>query len=179
MKKIQNFDFDCFDLIEDAQNAYSFQPALTEKLDNHQREFDEKTILEIVLWKTNRYPTIPEGLIDAINDLRNNYHIEKAKVVLRQLLSSKGFDLPMASTVLRFACPDELQILDQRVYRFIMPEHDRLKAPYNIDEKVEFYFDYVDNLKLVCDKYQIPFSKSDRILYQLDKNLNADIPIKY
>ena len=90
----------------------------------------------------------------------------------------KGYDLPMASTVLRFAVPDELQIIDQRVYRFIKLDKECLNIPYNIDKKVDLYFDYIKQLKIICKDYEIPFSKADRLLYQLDKIYNKDIRLK-
>jgi len=83
----------------------------------------------------------------------------------------------MASTVLRFALPGQFQIIDQRVYRFITPDHDRLKIPHNIDKKVELYFDYLSRLKSICEEFEIPFNKSDRILYQADKIENKNTPL--
>lgn len=106
-----------------ATTEYSYQPKLTKKLDSHSGDFSEQTLLEIALWKTNRYPTITDDLLDDINDLRKGYSEDKARKLLRKLLELKGFDLPMASTVLRFAVPDELQIIDQWVYRFITEEN--------------------------------------------------------
>ena len=178
MKKIYDTLIDS-SIIEEAGKSYKFQSALTIKLDNQVTDFTETTILEIVLWKTNRYPDYNNDLLHSINDLKNNYSIEKAKSVLRTLLNSKGFDLPMASTLLRFACPEQLQIIDQRVYRFIMPNDITLKIPYNIEKKIELYFDYIEYLKIICQKYNIPFRLSDRILYQLDKEINSKFPIMY
>ena len=163
--------------IETADQDYKFQQELTSKLDLHTGDFTEVTILEIVLWKTNRYPEISKSLIEDINRLRSSYSLDKAKALLRRLLLSKGFDLPMASTVLRFACPDQLQIIDQRVYRFITPDNDSLKIPFNIEEKIALYFRYILSLKTLCAEHDIPFHKSDRILYQLDKSENKGIPI--
>jgi thermostable 8-oxoguanine DNA glycosylase len=179
MKKIHQLKDNLNELISKAERNYKFQPILTEKLDNITGNFTDKNILEIVLWKTNRYPEFDDTLIDEINELRNTYSTEKAKTLLKKLLKLKGFDLPMASTVLRFVCPNDLQIIDQRVFRFISEETDVFKKPYNDDKKVEVYFQYIEKLKQICHTYNIPFSKSDRILYQLDKELNADHPIKY
>ena len=178
MKKIQDLtDFSV--AFVKAKNDYKYQPQLTEKLDNHSSDFSEQTLLEIALWKTNRYPTITQELLDAINDLRKNYSAEKARNLLRKLLEKemKGFDLPMASTVLRFAVPSELQIIDQRVYRFIT-ENEFLKIPYNVEQKIDLYFNYIERLKNICKEYNIPFLKADRILYQLDKTHNKNIPLK-
>lgn len=166
------------DKIEKAKGEYKFQKSLTEKLDNHEGLFTEKTLLEIVLWKTNRYPELSESLLDAINDLRSSYAEEKARRLLFQLLDAKGFDLAMASTVLRFACPHELQIIDQRVYRLIYLDN-KLRKTISTEAKVDLYFEYISKLKTVCKNYNIPFFKADRILYQLDKMENKDFPIKY
>ena len=179
INKIYQEGLDLDRLIPVAEKNYKFQPQLTPKLDNHKGDYTETTLLEIILWKTNRYPELPEGLLKEINELRQEFTEVKARVLLRRLLTLKGFDLPMASTVLRFACPDELQIIDQRVYRFIVDGADTFKKPYNDEVKIEMYFKYLQRLKQVCDQYKIPFSKSDRIIYQLDKELNAEHPIKY
>lgn len=166
-------------VIEKARKSYKYQPLLTEKLDQHEDDFSEMTLLEIVLWKTNRYPMISQDLIDDINDLKKIYSEEKAKALLRKMLNKerKGFDLPMASTVLRFAVPKELQIIDQRVYRFITDE-PYLKIPYNVEEKITLYFKYIKKLKEVADQMGVKFEESDRILYQLDKDHNGEISLK-
>ena len=113
--------------------------------------------------------------------MRKNYTEQKAIKLLIKLLDkeTKGFDLPMASTVLRFACPNELQIIDQRVYRLITPEKEYLKIPYNIQEKIELYFDYINRLKDICKINNIEFKTSDRVLYQADKTENKGISIKH
>src|SRR5687768_16817314 len=101
MKKVQDLSDHSAEFIS-ALSKYKYQPNLTEKLDKHEGDFTDITFLEIVLWKTNRYPTITQELIDGINNLRKSYTEEKAKNLLQKLLSKemKGFDLPMASTVL-------------------------------------------------------------------------------
>jgi len=178
MKKLQDLS-DLTEALLTADKEYRYQPNLTQKLDSHLGDFSETTLLEIALWKTNRYPTITQDLLDNINDLRKSYSEEKAINLLRKLLQKemKGFDLPIASTVLRFAVPHELQIIDQRVYRYIT-DKDCLKIPYNIEQKIDLYFEYIEQLKSICQQYDIPFFKADRILYQLDKIHNKDIRLK-
>jgi thermostable 8-oxoguanine DNA glycosylase len=176
MKKLQDLS-DLTAAFITADKEYSYQTHLTQKLDSHSGDFSETTLLEIALWKTNRYPTTTQDLLDDINDLRKIYSEQRARNLLLKLLDLKGFDLPMASTVLRFAVPDQLQIIDQRVYRFIT-DKDCLKIPYNVDQKVDLYFNYIERLKNICNDYDIPFSKADRILYQLDKIHNKDIRLK-
>ena len=177
MKKLQGPIEDWKIKLETALGQYKFQDQLTKKLDAQTEDFTETTLLEIVLWKTNRYPEITSLVLEDINDLRKDYSEEKMVSILRSLLDLKGFDLPMASTVLRFACPDKLQIIDQRVYRFITPDQDSLKNPYNHEKKIKLYLDYLERLRIVCKDYNVPFNKSDRILYQLDKTENKDIKL--
>jgi thermostable 8-oxoguanine DNA glycosylase len=181
MKKIYDQDLNSRfpEEVAKARTDYKFQPELTRKLDALEGEFTETTLLEIVLWKVNRYPQVPPELLTAINDLRKGYTEEKAKALLKIMLDKKckGFDLPMASTVLRFASPEHLQIIDQRVYRFITPGKDKLKLPFNSNKKIELYFEYIKMLKAACEKHGVDFKESDRIFYQLDKIHNKKFPI--
>jgi hypothetical protein len=163
----------------DAETEYNYQGALTYHLDNHTQDFTDRTILEIVLWKVNRYPDLNPDIINEINSLRKSYNEAAAKSLIRKILDLKGFDLPMASTVMRFALPKRFQIIDQRVYRIITPKEDLLKMPHNKDKKVEFYFDYLKRLKEICQQKGIVFSKADRVLYTLDKKENGDVAIRY
>lgn len=173
MKKI----FDIGNLNEElkkAEKEYKYQPELTEKLDGLDGDFTDKTISKIFLWKVNRYPHFKEETLTRLNDLKRNYSIEKAKLILKDILNLRGFDLPMASTILRFLLPNEFQIIDQRVYRLIMKDEDKLKMSSVVDKKVELYFNYLKNLKRICKTYNISFVNSDRVLYQLDKIHNKN-----
>lgn len=158
---------------------FKYQKGLTDKLDNKKGDFTYETMLEIVLWKTNRFPEIDEDLIVKINELRKGYDEYLSNHILTKLLDSKGFDLPMASTFLRFIDSDYFQIIDQRVYRILYGEN--LKIPFSKAKKVELYKKYLIDLKEACITHNIPFSKSDRILYLLDKHpqVNKDQKIKY
>jgi thermostable 8-oxoguanine DNA glycosylase len=165
--------------LKEAKNKYKYQPELTPELDNNSEDFSYTTILEIALWKVNRYPTVTDELIDALNKVRKEPSRENAELVLDLLLSDeyRGYDLPMASTLLRFAAPNYFQIIDQRVYRFIHPEKDSLKLPNTKEEKISLYFKYLDDLHVVCERHAIDFKEADRILYQMDKNLNKSFPL--
>lgn len=88
-----------------ADIEYKYQSQLTKKLDTHSGNFSVQTLLAITLRKTNRYPTISQELLDDMNDLGKECNKYKTKKLLRKLLRLKDFDLPMASTVLRFAVP--------------------------------------------------------------------------
>ena len=158
---------------------FKYQKGLTDKLDNIKDDFTYETMLEIVLWKTNRFPEIDDDLIIKINQLRKGYDESLSDYILIKLLDSKGFDLPMASTFLRFIDSDYFQIIDQRVYRILYGEN--LKIPFSKPKKVELYKKYLIDLKEACIAHNIPFSKSDRILYLLDKHpqVNKAQKIKY
>ncbi|MCU7619121.1 hypothetical protein NZ698_18230 [Chryseobacterium sp. PBS4-4] len=158
---------------------FKYQKELTEKLDAKKDDFTYETILEIVLWKTNRFPEINDDLILKINELRKGYNENLSDYILMQLLDSRGFDLPMASTFLRFISPNYFQIIDQRVYRILYGQN--LKIPFSKPKKIQLYKKYLTDLKESCITYNIPFSESDRILYLLDKHpkVNKEAKIKY
>ncbi len=178
LKKLEGDQEQWTKKITEAEAAYNYLPALTTRLDAHKGEFTEQTVFEIVLWKTNRYPEVDEEIIAGINALRAKYSEFDARVLLKKLLNKHGFDLAMSSTILRFACPQNLQMIDQRVYRLIMPGESYLKHSSNIEVKVELYFNYLHRLKEVCDQYGVPFEKADRILSELDKMENRDVAVK-
>ncbi|MHA7608447.1 hypothetical protein ACV0BM_006280 [Elizabethkingia meningoseptica] len=179
-KEIKSIDY--LDNLQELLNElpeFDYQKELTQKLDAKTDDFTYETILEIVLWKTNRFPKVNNNLILKINELRKNYTEQLSDEILIELLDSKGFDLPMASTFLRFIKPEYFQIIDQRVYRLLYGK--LLNIPFSKPEKIVLYKNYLNDLKKICSNYQIPFSKSDRILYLLDKHpkVNKDIKIKY
>ena len=171
MQKLTHFK-DQPEAIEKARSDYKYQPALTERLLQHEGDFEDINLLEITLWKTNRYPDI-SGLTAALNDLRREYSDEKAKDVLRMMLhpDRQGFQLPMASTFLKFAVPQHCAIIDQRAYRILMDE-DCLKPKGGVEAQVNLYFDYLQKLRETVDEYGITFEEADRVLYQLDKTHN-------
>jgi thermostable 8-oxoguanine DNA glycosylase len=159
--------------IEKAENSYDYQEDLTKELDNITDDLNELDILKIVLWKLNRYVLVNEQLRAAINGLRKNYSINKATIVLETLLDCKGVNLPMASSILRFAAPNHFQIIDQRAYRILTGKP--LQLSKSKSERISLYFDYIRLLHEKCEQYNIPFHKADRILYELDKKANADL----
>lgn len=176
MKKIQDLNPSTDELLE---LEYKYQPKLTEKLDNVKAEFNQELINEIVLWKTNRYAELNTQTLNLINKIdRKAEFVDSALTgeILMELLKIKGIRLPMASTILRFKNPKIYQIIDQRVYRLIYGTELKLKT--NINDNIIQYLDYLIDLKKVCDLYQIPFSESDRILYEYDKIMNLE-KIKY
>lgn len=155
---------------------------MTVKLGNSKSEFNQELINEIVLWKTKRYAELNPANIKTLNLI--NKIEPKAKFIdsaltreiLMELLKTKGIRLPIASTILRFRNPKIFQIIDQRVYRLIYGTELKIKT--NINNNIIQYLDYLTYLRKVCDLYQIPFSKSDRILYEYDKITNLE-NIKY
>ncbi len=87
----------------------------------------------------------------------------------------------MASTILRFKNPNIYQIIDQRVYRIIYGTELKLPlsfSPKSIKTQIDIYLQYLNDLRSVCINKQIEFSTSDRILYNVDKRINKNIPLK-
>ena len=167
---------------EDLQNVnYKYQLELTSKLDGLDDDFNQEIINEIVLWKVNRYSFLDDetfSVLNKINKVDLVLHIELTTEILTKLLNTKGIQLAMASTILRFKNPDIYQIIDQRVYRFVygieMPKYFS-----SIEKQIDFYIEYLQKLKQVCIEKGIDFNLSDRIIYELDKLHNKKVKIKY
>lgn len=164
-------------------DEYNYQPELTRKLDALQADqLDMQTFYEIVLWKLNRYPSIPHDLLGELKEvgrLEPGEH-RQARPVLCKMLRSPGIALPMASTILRFLNPSTFQIIDDRVYRIVHPgkakypsKPQKLTQGY-LSTSSEIYFDYLDALRRIASP-RLPFEQADRILYQLDIKLGNRI----
>ncbi len=160
---------------------YKYQLELTSKLDGLDDDFNQEIINEIVLWKVNRYSFLDDetfSVLNKINKVDLVLDIELTTEILTKLLNTKGIQLAMASTILRFKNPDIYQIIDQRVYRFVygieMPKYFS-----SIEKQIDFYIEYLQKLKQVCIEKGIDFNLSDRIIYELDKLHNKEIKIKY
>ena len=131
--------------ILDNDHNFNYQDELTPSLDSFSGDFDQNKINEIVLWKVNRYAKLNEDVLSLINNIQEtDREIDEnlTKNVLRKLLhkNSKGVQLPMASTILRFKNKYIYQIIDQRLYRSIYPgEILKLKShpsKKNIEENI-------------------------------------------
>lgn len=90
--------------------------------------------------------------------------------------------LAMASIILRYRNPSIYQIIDQRVYRIIY-ENQELKlntylSEKNINYQIDLYLQYLTDLKDVCTSLDIPFDKSDRILFMADRRVNKERKLK-
>ena len=170
--------------LEQRDQEFVYQIDLTAKLDKSTALFDQEIINEIVLWKVNRYASVDNDTIKLLNDIDPNateIDTEKTKKILKNLIQKKGIQLAMASTILRFKNKNIYQIIDQRVYRIIYKDKKlKLKThpnDKNLNEQIDLYFQYLQDLKNVCIKLKIPFDKSDRILFMADKRINQDIPL--
>lgn len=165
---------------------FKYQKELTNKLDGYSDDFNQEIINEIVLWKVNRYAKLPAEAFKLLNKISTNEIIltTEQKDITSQLLfilfKTKGIQLPMASTILRFRNKNLFQIIDQRVYRILYGESLVLK-PYKTEQvikhEIKMYFDYLDKLKGECEKREIPFPESDRILYMADKYYNKSVSL--
>jgi hypothetical protein len=179
MKSIKDTDFQ----LVKPDDEFKYQKGLTNKLDKLTGNFDQATINEIVLWKVNRYAELTPELINQLNSINKTdtkMNEELTRTILRGLLSAKGIQLPMASTILRFKNPKIYQILDQRVFRIIYGE--KLNLGYNqnnkkTEEQIEIYLEYLTYLREVSRKLHIEFELSDRILFMADRRINKDVSL--
>ena len=164
--------------IKEEWKNFDYQKDLTQELDKHRGNFTQETINKIVLWKVGRYAQFDEQAINKINEItgkETEFDADKTREILRLLLDIKGVKLAMASTILRFKNPKIYQIIDQRAYRVIYSQ--RLNIATNVDKAIDLYFEYLINLRAVCQNKNIPFEQSDRILYNADKDINKDIKL--
>lgn len=160
---------------------YNYQPALTEKLDNLKNGIiDEKTLLEIFLWKTDRYPDLDKIDFIKLNSLNSTKpeNFRECEEVLRDLISIKGFGLAMASTILRFRNPQVFPIIDRRAYRVLMDD-DKLSIHHatSIDKQIDIYFNYVEKVHQFVKEKGVDLSIVDRVLYIFDKEANKGTKI--
>lgn len=176
-KTIHNSDF----RVTSEDYEFEYQKELTSKLDNLKEDFDQNTLNEIVLWKVNRYASFSNDLISLINSINPSDTKLNKKIVsniLTILLKTKGVQLPMASTILRFRNPNIFQIIDQRVFRIIYPKETLKISTYtsekNINFQIDLYLKYLEDLKAVCKSLEITFEKSDRILFMADRRINKE-----
>ncbi len=167
--------------ILDSDHEFPYQKKLTEKLDHTTKDFNQEIINEIVLWKVNRYAEIPNKTMNLINTINSDANVldkTLTEKVLKILLNTKGIQLPMASTILRFKNKHIYQIIDQRVYRIIYPKKllklNPSRTEENIKNQIQLYFKYLEDLRNSCDKLSIHFEQSDRILYMADKRINRN-----
>jgi flavorubredoxin len=166
------------------EKEYKYQERVTEFLDEYDEFFDQDHINKIVLWKLNRYSNINQSVMNKINAIEisgNELDESLTREILEELLTTKGFRLPMASTVLRFRNPEIYQILDQRVYRLIYGKPLRLSySKGGIDEQIDLYLEYLRKLKQISDASDdFDFKEADQVLYMLDKRVNEEFNLKY
>ncbi|MBP8849930.1 MAG: hypothetical protein KBG80_05175 [Breznakibacter sp.] len=170
---------DDFEIIEE-DNDFNYQKELTAKLDNFNSDFDQNMLNEIVLWKVNRYAKFDKETLDLLNSIdRDSYELDEKLTmqILRALLNTKGVQLPMASTILRFRNPKVYQIIDQRVYRIINKNLTLKSNRTNINELIDLYLKYLEDLKIVCQVKGLNYKDADRTLYLADKRINKNIPL--
>ena len=159
--------------VQEVMKDYHYQELLTPELDKLDGDFDQNILNEIVLWKVNRYAEVPKTTLKLLNEIKKTDKVVKpelTKKILSALLhkDQKGIRLAMASTILRFKNPSVYQIIDQRVYRYIMNEEMKNNFK-SVDEQIEYYETYLKELRKRCIADSIPFETSDRVYYVLDK----------
>lgn len=174
LKTVRDEDF----IITSDHHLITYQKALTEELDNHITPFTGDLINKITLWKVNRYPEITNETIALINQISKSEMVINetlTKQVLLGLVKTKGIQLPLASTILRFKNPAIYQIIDQRVYRVIYGEVLKLsfyKSVKNFNFQIDLYLKYLKDLHEVTERIGIPFETADRVLYNADRTHN-------
>ena len=166
--------------------GFDYQKKLTKKLDKTKSQFNQELLNEIVLWKVNRYALFNSTLINEINT-NSSWKVlneEKTHEILTSLLKTKGVQLAMASTILRFRNPNIFQIIDQRAYRVIegsplkLSQINETSRDTTINKQIKIYIDYLKKIKKECKKLDIDFDDADRVLYIIDKNINKSVKIK-
>lgn len=178
-------------LIESDRENFVYQKELTERLDELNGDFNQEVLNEIVLWKVNRYVSFDNEIIyqlntnipsiKDINDLKNR---ELTGSILTLLLKTKGIQLAMASTILRFKNPKVFQIIDQRVYRVLygkpiqLTQINESSRDATIQKQIEIYVEYLIKLREKSDNHNIPFAIADRVLYNFDKRINKQVNIR-
>lgn len=175
IKSIKDQDFQ----LEDSDYTFPYQADLTPKLDILNVPFDQGTINEIVLWKLNRYSEPGKetlNLLNQINPESREMDETLTKEVLSRLLATKGIQLSMASTILKFKNKYIYQIIDQRVYRIIYQEKPKTSA--NLSRQIDLYLKYLVDLRQESAVLNIPFEQADRILYMADKRVNNNSKIR-
>lgn len=180
LKTVEDPDFK----LKNEDHSYNYQSKLTEKLDElDNTDFNQEIINEIVLWKVDRYASVDDDTLEQINKIKpetTKLDEEMTRDILMNLLQTKGIQLAMASTILRFRNRNIYQIIDQRVYRIIYKDKLKLKTQpndKNLNDQIDLYIKYLKDLTDVCEKFNIPFDKSDRILFMADKRINKDISL--
>lgn len=167
---------------------YSYQPELTAKIEARLEALTEdeapnrSMLYEMILWKLSRFVWFDDAVLPQLRDARSipSGQHRQAEPLLRALLDAKGARLPMASTFLRFSNPDTFQIIDERAIRMVLPDEE-IPEPYSeartksyLDRCCDLYFRYLDALHAISSD-ALPFSRTDRVLYQLDKELGNGV----
>ena len=166
--------------------GFDYQKELTQKLDKTKSQFNQELLNEIVLWKVNRYALFNSTLINEINTISSwkVLNEEKTREILTSLLKTKGVQLAMASTILRFRNPNIFQIIDQRAYRVIngyplkLSQIKETSRETTIKKQIDIYLEYLDEIREKCKNLDVDFDDADRVLYIIDKNINKSVKIK-
>lgn len=167
------------DKYEKALNDYNYISG-NEIFDRISEETEEDKQIDIinsiVLWKLNRTPFISTETVRLIIKIKDitlenlDERVDDVKKVIIALLESKGVRMPMGSTVLHFYNPNVFPIIDQRAYRELYGKEIPERCKNN--DWVLIYIKYVKDCKAYHETKcpNIPFTRIDQVLYQLDKN---------
>ncbi|MCG7983363.1 MAG: hypothetical protein JAY90_11525 [Candidatus Thiodiazotropha lotti] len=167
-----------FDADADKLNfEFDYNLAETEALGdllNHNPNPTLDDLRRVALWKIDRILDIPEGTIRNLSKLVQtnplSHRSQESRDILQELTDCPGVWYPMASAILKFLRPDIFPIIDVRAYRAL-----KGKRLYPRSYSVDLYLDYVDELKDIASKTNIPFHEVDQQLYCFDREFNQAI----
>lgn len=164
---------------------YDYQIELTKELDISNQPIDQDWVNQVILWKVNRYAKMDEPILSLLQSVQSAAQPDEK--VIGALLSVRGVQLAMASTLLRFCNPNVYQIIDQRVFRVIYgagksihnitQDASGLKRGKGIQKATNQYLAYLGDLRAGCDRLGIKFCDADRLLYMADKRWNGKISL--
>ncbi|CCZ84976.1 putative uncharacterized protein [Firmicutes bacterium CAG:631] len=116
---------------EEALKNYKYDAGenILNRIKSSNNEKEQLDIINmIILWKINRRAIIDSGTIKELMDIKTinldnlEENKDKLKKCFNDLISSKGIQLAMASTILHFYNPNTFPIIDQRAYRELRSE---------------------------------------------------------
>ncbi len=159
------------------EHPFEYLPDLTDSLDDlSNKMFNAETILQITLWKINRYPENVKEIVNIINSIKDGGPLEEN---LDKLVKIKGVGLPMASAYLRFCNPQEFQIIDVRALRAAFDyqpktfDENNECFPLLRTSSYEVYSKYLNKLKEIAQNgyhgLYVDYCNLDRFLYDVDK----------
>lgn len=154
---------------------FDYNPVETAALRN--RTYENLTIEDIrrfALWKLDRVVDVPDELLNRLRSIAETNPLTartaEAVNIINDLVACDGIGYPMASAFLKFIRPDVFPIIDVRAYRALKGVRLRTHQ-YN----TELYLEYVDRIRDISVRRNVPLAVVDEQLYCFDKQHNGKI----